>query len=84
MKVPNINTKILDHDRQSVLKSLKNPVNQNFPEFVILNKKAAFEKFYGKLLNNLKDFEKQGFFFCLNIIYLKCYILYGFYIVVRI
>ena len=53
----------LEHVRQNMLRLLTNPVNLNCPEFVTLNKKAAFEKLDGNVFDKLKDFGKQGFLF---------------------
>ena len=53
----------LEQARQNIFKSQTNPVNQNYPEFVMLNKKATFEKLNGKVFEKVKDFEKQGFLF---------------------
>ena len=53
----------LEHVRQNMLRLLTNPVNLNCPEFVMLNKKAAFDKLNGIMFDKLKDFGKQGFLF---------------------
>ena len=72
LEEPSRKTTRLEHITKNIFKSLTNPVNQNSPEFVMLNKKATFEKLNGKVFDKVKDFEKQGFLFlCLNILYLK-------------
>ena len=58
--VPSRKMTRLEHARQSILKLLTKPVNQNCPEFVMLNKKAIFEKVDGKMLNNIKGFGNKG------------------------
>ena len=47
-------------------KLLTNTVNQNCPEFVILNKQ---ETFIENALDKVKDFGKKGFYFCFFIIF---------------
>ena len=51
----------LKHAKKYILKSLTNTVNQNCPEFVMLSKKATFEKLNEKLFDKIKDFGEQGF-----------------------
>ena len=81
MKVPSIKMTRLEHARQITFKSFKNSVNQNCPEFVILNKQEAFQKLDGNVLDKIKDFEKQGFHFvCLKFL---LYIFYGIYDLVK-
>ena len=63
LEEPSRKTKSLEYARQKIFKLLTNPVNKNYPEFVVLNKKAIFESLNGKLSNEIKDFEKQGFVF---------------------
>ena len=81
MKVPSRKMTRLEHARQKTFKSFKNSVNQNCPEFVILNKQEAFKKLDGNVLDKIKDFEKQGFHFvCLKFL---LYIFYGIYDLVK-
>ena len=61
LKVPSRNIKRLKHARQNIFKSLTNSINQNCPEFVVLNKKETFEKLDRKMIDKIKYFEKQGF-----------------------
>ena len=51
----------LEHARQNIIKSLTISVNQNCPEFVTLNKKEAIKRIDRRILDNIKDFETQGF-----------------------
>ena len=44
MKVPSRKMTRLEHARQKIFKSLTNTSNGNCPEFIMLNKKASFEK----------------------------------------
>ena len=50
-----------EHARQNIFKSLTNSVNQNCPEFIILNKQETFQKLDRNELNKIKNFWKQGF-----------------------
>ena len=62
----------LENDRQSIIESLTNSVNQNCLKFVIWNKKATLEKLNRKRFDEIKDFGKLGFLLlCLNIFYLN-------------
>ena len=70
MKVPIRKVARLEHVRQNVFKSPTNTVNQNCPEFVILNKKETFQKLDRIAFDKIKDFGKQGFFF----FYHSCFI----------
>ena len=62
MKLPSRKITRLEHATRNVFKSLTNPVNQDCPEFVVLNKKATYEKFERKILEKIKGFGNQGFF----------------------
>ena len=53
--------KKLINARQNIFKSLTNSINQNCPEFVVLNKKETFKKLDRKMIDKIKYFEKQGF-----------------------
>ena len=63
MKVPSKKMTRLEHARQNIFNSLTNTVNQNYPEFVMMNKKAIFKKFDKKNFEKIKVFGKQGFNF---------------------
>ena len=65
IKVPVRKTTTLEHARQYIFKSLTNYVNQNCPDFVMLNKKNTFEKVNGKMLDKFTDFGNQGYSFYL-------------------
>ena len=54
MKVPS--KKTTKYAEQNIFKSLTNPSNQNYPEFVVLNKKVTFEKLDGKVFDKIKGF----------------------------
>ena len=75
MKVPNRKMTRLEHARQNVFKSLTNSVNQNCSEFVMLNKQASLKKNGRKMLDKIKDFGKQGFYYFLSFI-----VLYNFFV----
>ena len=75
IKVPNRKTTKLEHARQNIFKSLTNYVNQNCPEFVMLNKKETFEKLNRKVLDKLDDFGNQGYSFYFSSSYFKYYML---------
>ena len=62
MKVPK-KIKRLEHARQNIFKSLTNIVNNNCSEFVMLNKRETFEKLDRNVIDKVKDFRKQGFYF---------------------
>ena len=62
MEVPSRKITRLEHARRNIFKSLTNPVIQDCPEFVVLNKKAIYEKFERKILEKIKGFGNQGFF----------------------
>ena len=74
MKVPIRKVARLEHVRQNVFKSPTNTVNQNCPEFVILNKKKTFQKLDRIAFDKIKDFGKQGFCFFLSFLF---HLLYG-------
>ena len=57
MEVPSRKMTRLEHARQNMFKSLTNFVNQNLPEFVLLNKKETFEKLSQKTLGKIKNFK---------------------------
>ena len=61
MKVSSRKMRRLQHDKQNKLRSLTEPVNQNYPEFVMSNKKPTFEKIDRLMLDKIKDFGYQGF-----------------------
>ena len=61
MKVSSRKMRRLEHDKQNTLRSLTEPVNQNYPEFVMSNKKPTFEKIDRLMLDKIKDFGNQGF-----------------------
>ena len=63
MKTPNSKIPTLTHARQNVFKLLMNSVDQNSPEFVILNKRETFEELNKKMLDKFKDFGNQGYNF---------------------
>ena len=63
MKVPSRKIRRLEHAKQNIFKSLTNTVNQNCPEFVILNKQETFQKLDRNVIDKIKDFRKQGFYF---------------------
>ena len=63
MKIPSRKKTRLDHARQNILKSLTNSVIQNCSEFVMLNKRESFQNLNKNVLNKIKDFGKQGFYF---------------------
>ena len=75
MKVPSRKMTRLEHARQNTFKSFKNSVNQNCPEFVILNKKETFQKLDRIAFDKIKDFGKQGFYYFLSFI-----VLYNFFV----
>ena len=62
-KAPNRKLTRLEHARQNVIKSVTNTANQNYPKFVIVNKRETFQKLERNALDNVKDFGKQGFYF---------------------
>ena len=64
VKVPSRKMTRLIHARPNIFNSLTNPNNQSFPEFVMLNKKATFEKLDGQVFDKIKFFRKKGFLFC--------------------
>ena len=74
MKVPNTKMTRLEHAKQNTFKSLTNSVNNNCSEFVMLNKRDTFEKLNRKVLDKIKDFEKQGFFFTFLVLYFLWYL----------
>ena len=57
VKVPSRKRIRLKNARQNIFKSLTNSVNQNLPEFVLLNKKETFEKLSQKTLGKIKNFK---------------------------
>ena len=63
MEVPSRKIRRLEHAKQNIFKSLTNTVNQNCPEFVILNKQETFQKLDRNVIDKIKDFRKQGFYF---------------------
>ena len=63
MKVPSRKMTRLEHARQNIFKSLTNTANENYPEFIMLNKKASFEKLDRNTLDKIKDFVTLGLFF---------------------
>ena len=69
MKVPSRKMTRLEHARQNIFKSLKNSVNQNWPEFVILNKQETFQKLDRNVLDKIKDFMKKVFIFYLLFVF---------------
>ena len=75
MKVPIRKVARLEHVRQNVFKSPTNTVNQNCPEFVILNKQKTFHKLDRNVLDKIKYFRKKGFYFCFSMFLF--YIFYG-------
>ena len=75
MKVPSRTMTRLEHARQKIFKSLTNSVKQNCSEFVILNKQETFHKLDRNVLDKIKYFRKQGFYFCFLMILF--YIFYG-------
>ena len=60
IQVPNRRTSTLEHAIQSIFKSITNSVNQNFSEFVMLNKRKTFEKLNSQMVDKFKDFKNQG------------------------
>ena len=68
MKVPSRKMTRLKHARQNTFKSLISSVNNNCSEFVMLNKRETFEKLNRKVLDKIKDFEKQGFYFSIFLV----------------
>ena len=67
MKLPSRKITRLEHARRNIFKLLTNPVNQSCHEFVMLNKKAVFEKLDIKVFDKVV---KKGFlFYCLNFIF---------------
>ena len=61
MKKPSRMITRLEHSRQNVFKLLTNPVNQSCHEFVMVNKKATFEKLDIKVFDKVV---KKGYLFC--------------------
>ena len=59
MKVKN--AKAIEKNRENVMKTQTKQENQNCKKFVTLNKRKTFENFGGKVLENIKEFENQGF-----------------------
>ena len=66
MKVKN--KKAVKSYRENVMKSQAKQENQNCKNFVTLNKRKTFKKLGGKMLENIEEFENQGFIY-LNILY---------------
>ena len=62
----------LEHTRLNVFKSLTNTDSQNFPEFVMMNKKEFFEQLDRKMLDKIKDFASLGFFYALLFNIISC------------
>ena len=54
--------KASDHIGQNVTKSQTKAENQNCQNFETMNKKIAFEKLSGEILNYTEEFRNQGFF----------------------
>ena len=75
IEVPNRKTSALEHAIQSIFKLVTNSVNQNFPEFVMLNNRKTFEILNSKMVDKFKDFKNQGYIFFLILLIidiLKC------------
>lgn len=70
IEVPSRKTSTLEHAIQSIFKSLTNSVNQNYPEYVMLNKRKTFEKLNSKMVYKFKDIRNQGYNFDLIILIL--------------
>ena len=60
-KVPSRKMTKLEHATQNISRSLKISVNQNCPEFVLLNKKETIKRLDRRMLIKIKEFETQGF-----------------------
>ena len=60
-KVPSRKMTKLEHATQNISRSLKISVNQNCPEFVLLNKKETNKRLDRRMLIKIKEFETQGF-----------------------
>ena len=76
-KVPSRKAANHEHAAQNVLKSLTTSVNQNCPEFVLLNKKETIKRLDRRMLEKIKEFETQGFscFECFSFDYYKVYMI---------
>ena len=62
------NRKVIEHNRQNVFRSQRKQENQNYHNFVNLNKRTIFQKLGGKKLESIEQFGSQGFiYFCLFI-----------------
>ena len=61
MKVKN--EKEIEYNRLNDITSQSKPVNKNCQNFVVLNKRKAFEKLYGEILEYVKEFGSKGFTF---------------------
>ena len=61
MKQPSRKKTRLEHARRNIFELLTNHFNQSSPEFVMLNKKATFEKLDIKVFDKVV---KKGFLFC--------------------
>ena len=73
------NGRTIKHKRQNVFKSHTNPENKTCHNFVILNKRKTFDKYFGKILKNVKEFGHKGFtFYCFYFIlmFLFCILYY--------
>ena len=53
------NGKAIEHSKRKVFKFETNSENQNFQNFVILNRRKSFEKLGGKMLENIKELDNQ-------------------------
>ena len=62
VKVPSRKMTRLENARQNIFKSLTNSVNQNLPEFVLLNKKEALKNLSRKTLGKIKEFQNYNNF----------------------
>ena len=62
IKVPSRTMTRLEYARQNIFKSFSVPVNHSCSEFIMLNKKATFEKLDRKMLDKIKDFVTLGLF----------------------
>ena len=68
-KVPSRKMANFGHAAENVLRLSTSSVNQNCPEFVLLNKKETIRSLDRRMLDKIKEFETQGFSFFLMLFF---------------